>query len=193
MIRINFLPLKERKKKEEVQLWLILSGVIVLIEIVLLLIVNFSLQGKVRALERTKNEVKKKLDEANKKVAEVKDFENKKKEVEEKLKIVNVLDQDRDLIVHLLDELSKSVPYNPEARIKKRVQLTEFSKKGSQVGIKGIALDQESIAIFMRALENSPYYKSLKLGVVQAKSKGGYSYYEFSIDGAIETPEKEGG
>lgn len=193
MIRINFLPVKERKKKEETQLWLILSGVIIFIEVGILLLVNFSLQGKVNMLERTKNEVNRRLQEAKNKAKEVQDFKDKKAKVEQKLKIINQLDEGRYLLVRLLDELAKSVPYNPEARVKKRVQVTEFSKRGNQVVVKGMALDQESIAVFMRALENSPYYKSLRLGVVRSKSKGGYSYYEFSLDGIVEIPPEEGG
>jgi type IV pilus assembly protein PilN len=190
MIRINFLPVKEKRKEEEIRLWLILSGLVIVVEVIVLSLVYFHYRGKIKELINKENIINKEIADLQKKIKDVQDFENKKKEVEQKLNVIEALAQGRDLDVILLDELAKSVPYNPESRIKKRIQLKSFSKKGSLITIKGISMDQESIALFIGNLEKSDYYKSVILRGVTAKKEKGISYFEFDLNATVEEPQK---
>ncbi len=190
MIRINFLPVKEKRKEEEIRLWLILTIVLVAVEVVALSLIYLHFRGKIKELAEKENTIKREIAELDKKIKDVKDFENKKKEVEQKLGIIEALAQGRELDVILLDELAKSVPYNPESRIKKRIQLKSFSKKGGLISIKGVSMDQESIALFIENLEKSNYYKSVSLRGVTAKKEKGLSYFEFDLNVSVEEPQK---
>jgi type IV pilus assembly protein PilN len=190
MIRINFLPVKERRKEEEIRVWLFLSGFLVVIEIIALSLVYFHFKGKVKELVAKENKIKMEKAEIDTKIKGVEDFKTKKEEVERKLNIIEALAQGRELDVILLDELSKSIPYNPESRIKKRIQLKSFSKKGTLISIKGISMDQESIAFFIGNLEKSPYYKNVTLRGVTAKKEKGISYFEFDLNATVEETQK---
>lgn len=193
MIRINFLPVKERRKEEEIRMWFIISGIFVVVEIIALSLLYLHFRGKIKELAEKENTIKREIAELDKKIKDVKDFENKKKEVEEKLKVIEALGQGRELDVILLDELAKSLPYNPESRIKKRLQIKSFLKKGTLVSIKGISMDQESIALFIGNLERSEYYKGIVLRGVNTKKEKGVSYFEFDLSATVEEKPKIGG
>jgi len=190
MIRINFLPIKEKRKEEEIRFWLILSGLLIVVEVIALSLVYFHFRGKIKELVNKENTINKEIAEVKKKIKDVEDFKNKKNEVEQKLNVIEALAHGRELDVILLDELAKSVPYNPESRIKKRIQLKSFSKKGPLISIKGISMDQESIALFIENLEKSNYYKSVILRGVTAKKEKGISYFEFDLNATVEEPQK---
>lgn len=195
MIRVNFLPVKEKRRAEEVRLWLLLSGVILLAEIIVLVAMHFHFLGKIKELDLKETKIRQQIKEVEAKVKEVQDVDKKKKEVDSKLKIIEALGEGRDLDVRLLDELAKSVPFNPEARIKKRLQIKGFSKKGGTVTIKGISMDQESIAVFIGNLEKSEYYRGVTLKGVTAKKEKGISYFEFDLEASVEetAPGRRGG
>jgi len=190
MIRINFLPVKERRKEEEIRVWLFLSGFLVVLEAIALSLVYFHFKGKIKELAVKENKIKMEKAQIDAKIKGVEDFKTKKEEVERKLNIIEALAQRRELDVILLDELAKSIPYNPESRIKKRIQLKSFSKKGTIISIKGISMDQESIAFFVGNLEKSPYYKNVTLKGVTAKKEKGISFFEFDLTATVEEAEK---
>jgi len=45
----------------------------------------------------------------------------------------------------------------------KRLWFTNFEAKGNNIGIKGIAMDNKTVANFMTRLENSKLYKNVNL------------------------------
>jgi type IV pilus assembly protein PilN len=117
-----------------------------------------------------------KIDDTKLKVAQIKKeveiFENKAKEVDaikkklavlnSKTEIINKLERDRKAPLKMLDAMSQSV-------ISQRMWLTRLDAQGKDIKLKGIALDNKTVADFMTRLEETKLYKSVNLATL-AKS-----------------------
>lgn len=144
MIRINLLPVRQVQKREVGRQILILAAVVVIGG----LVGNY-LWYSDRENERTRLaaqivETQKRITELEKVIGEVNNINKRKKEVEDKLKILNDLRKLRSGPVRMLDALATAIP--------KKVWLTDFNEQSNQVRITGNALSHEDVAELMRGL-----------------------------------------
>jgi len=155
MIRINLLPLKETERAigRRQQVSLVALGAAVAL---LIMIVPFLLQSRTLSnLEAQIQQVNKEIQAFNAQVKEVHDLDRIKKEVETKLRIIQALNQKRVGPARVLDDLSVSTPDN--------LWLIDFNELSGNATFTGLALDNETIARFMRQLQDSPYFHSVDL------------------------------
>lgn len=155
MIRLNLLPLKETERAlgRRQQLSLVALGVTVAL---LIMIVPFAIQGRrLASLEHQIDTLHKEIQQYNVQVKEVHDIDRVKKEVETKLRIIDDLNRKRTGPSRVLDDLSLATPDN--------LWLIDFAENNAQATITGMALDNETIARFMRQLQDSPYFHSVDL------------------------------
>jgi len=155
MIRLNLLPLKETERAlgRRQQLSLVALGVAVAL---LIMIVPFAIQGRrLASLEHQIDTLNKEIQQYNVQVKEVHDIDRVKKEVETKLRIIDDLNRKRIGPSRVLDDLSLATPDN--------LWLIDFADNNAQATITGMALDNETIARFMRQLQDSPYFHSVDL------------------------------
>jgi len=155
MIRINLLPRREAEVAlgRRNQRSLILLGVVV---ILLVMIVPYmTQQRRLGRLDRDINETQRQLDRYSQQVKEVEQLDQLKADLETKLQIIEDLNEKRVGPQRVLDALSVAAP--------EKLWLVEFSELGGSAKIVGLALDNETIADFMRKLQGSPYFFSVDL------------------------------
>ena len=78
-----------------------------------------------------------------------------KREVQTKLRIIQDLNRKRVGPSRVLDDLSAATPDN--------LWLIDFGENNGQATFTGLALDNETIARFMRQLQDSPYFYGVDL------------------------------
>jgi len=155
MIRINLLPLKdtERALGRRQQLSLIALGATVAL---LIMVVPFIIQGRrLATLDGEIEQLNKDIQQFNVQVREVHELDRLKKEVQAKLLVISDLNRKRVGPSRVLDDLSAASPEN--------LWLIDFSENHSQATLIGMALDNETIARFMRQLQDSPYFYGVDL------------------------------
>lgn len=195
MIRINLLPTKVSKKKETLRQQMILGGVALAVEVAVCLVLYNRISGRVgqtQAKIRQANEELKRLQAI---VGDAKVLEQKKADVDAKLKVIDQLEQGRLDPVHFLDEMAKAIPVdkNPQAVIQKKVTLSALRNKGGVVEIQGIAADEDGIATFMTNLSKSGRFQGVTLVSTQTKESGGFLLREFSLHATYVPPAAGGG
>lgn len=174
MIRINLLPVRQTRKRETVQQQLLaFAGVLIatIIGCIVWTAYNSSVANdkKEQIAERRKE-----LAQLDKIIGEVNEFTNKKKELEEKLQIIDQLKKGKTGPVRALDDLATEIP--------NRVWLTKLDEKGGSLTLEGVAIDHEDVSAFMKALQKSKYYRNIVLGYSKkATLQGGVVLYEFKI------------
>ena len=82
-------------------------------------------------------------------------FKARKKQLQDKLDIIDSLEQARSGPVRVLDELSSNVP--------DRLWLTAIQTKGTGIKLEGQSLDTGVVADFLRGLNASPYFTNVDL------------------------------
>lgn len=164
MIRINLLPVRAAQKKEK-----LISQIIILCTALgITAFACVSLQTMLSSQIDKHHAMIKKSDadisRLNKKIGEVDKIKKLTADLEKKRKVLSDLEEGRSGPVRLLDELSRVIP--------ERVWIDSLSVKGGAVSIKGAGHTAEDVAVFMRSLEDSPYYKGIRLSEIKDSKKG---------------------
>lgn len=155
MIRINLLPLKETERAigRRQQMSLVVLGVAIALGI---MIVPFLMQGRrLTQLENQTEQVNREIQGFNQQVREVRELDRLKVEVQTKLRIIQDLNEKRVGPARVFDHLSVATPDN--------LWLIDFNEVKGAATVTGLALDNETIATFMRQLQDSPYFYGVDL------------------------------
>lgn len=133
-----------------------------------------------------KSEVKTTEDEINrltKIVGDVKKHKRKKKELQRKIEIIDMLNRKKTGPVHMLDELSNNTP--------EKLWITSLKESNLKLTLDGIALDNETIAHFMRGLERSSYFSNIELIQSQQHIEKERKLKKFHIKCQVVLPERK--
>ncbi len=155
MIRINLLPLREAERAvgRRNQMSLVALGATIS---ALIMIVPYMIQGRqMAALESEIRDTQDEIRIYNKKVAEVRDLARVRADVRAKLQVVQDLNDKRVGPARVLQDLSVATPEN--------LWLLDFNEGNANATLTGMALDNETIARFMRQLSASNYFVAVDL------------------------------
>ena len=156
MIKINLLPYREKKKKENLvqQIWIISGSFIVFI--LLLFWLQIWINSSVSDLKSKIKESEASLIELDKTIGDLDQFKKDKKELEQKLGVIATLEENRLAPVKTLDNLAMIVP-------SKDIWLIKITQKGDSINIEGIGRDNVVVADFMKDIEKFDPIKSVDL------------------------------
>lgn len=179
MIRINLLPVRAVKKRElGRQVLVLLAAVLVLTGAL-----NFVWYNE-RSNEQDQNakriaQTQQRITELEKVIGEVNNINKRKKEVQEKLAVLETLRKGRSGPVRMMDALATATP--------KKVWIRDFLENASAVKITGAALSHDDVAEFMRGLTNIVWTPKGIGRLVEQKRGAPTSRVELlTQDGAIE-------
>lgn len=164
MILINLLPHREEKRRQRKRAFFAALG---LSAVLGLLVVGiwYAVLQQMTAAQQARNEFLKA--EIARLEVQIKDIANLRAEIEAlkaRQKAVEGLQTDRNVPVHLLDELVKQTPEG--------VYLTSIKQSGQVVLVTGLAQTNERVSEFLRnTLYNSPWLEKPEL--VEIKTAGG--------------------
>jgi type IV pilus assembly protein PilN len=160
MPRINLLPWREQERKVRRREFMVAAGGAVFAAII------FTLGGKLLYSSWTdsqnekntllRNEIKK-LDAQ---IADIQDLENRKQRLVARMEIIERLQRKRPEIVHLFDELVKTVPEG--------IYLTQIKETGKKLEMKGVAQSSTRVSTFMRNIDSSSWRDNPQLQVVES-------------------------
>lgn len=181
MIRINLLPVRAAQKKEALRgqmaiLGLTLAGTVVACGgVYATMLMQISAEQEAKAAKETE------LLQLKKAIGEVDHFKKLQNDLQEKLSILEKLKQGKTGPVRLLDSLSSALP--------EKLWLTSFKESGGTVNIAGLGMSEETVAVFMRNLEESPSFRNVELQVTEQTSQGeGPRLQKFELICAVEPP-----
>ncbi len=166
MSKINLLPWREARRKEQLTQFLVSLGVVA--------VLGLAVWGGVHyyylQLQEVQNQrltfIDNKIKELDKKIREIKELEKQKQRLLSRMRAIEQLQGNRPLIVRLFDEIIFAMPDG--------MTLTQVEQKGKKVTISGLAQSNARVSSFMRSIESSEWIKNPDLKVIkESKSKGG--------------------
>jgi type IV pilus assembly protein PilN len=176
MIRINLLPFRAARKKENVRRQISIFSLSVFFVAIALFYYNSVLANQVRALDEGVNNAKIELAKYNKINKEIKVLEKKLKILKQKRQVIEDLDASREDAVRLLDKMT-------EVMVPGRMWLSSFSAMGNGVKVSGTAMDNKTVADFMTNLQKVEQFSDVNLLQTSQKAfKSGVFFKSFSIN-----------
>ena len=167
MIRINLLPFRAARKKENIRRQISVFALSVVCLALLMGFVFLNLTRTVAALETDMSSKKKELATYAETTKKIEMLKKKIAEVRAKLNVIKELESKKTGPVLLLDELSMAVP-------KEKLWLTDLNEKKGILTLKGTAMDNDTVALFMTNLENATHIVSVDLQTAKLKSLSKY-------------------
>lgn len=162
MIRINLLPFRLARKKENIRRQVsvfFLSLVFIILTLVWGLI---TLNNELSRTQHEAAQVKAESLKYKKKANKVSRIKKNLKILEDKLAIVETLKKRKNEQQILLEQLAQQL-------VETKMWLSSVTADARSVSLKGIALDNPTIAAFMRNLENSPMFGAVDLKLSKTK------------------------
>ncbi len=160
MIRINLLPFRAARKKENIRRQVSVFLLSLIFVSSALMYYHIRLNHQIGALNGQIKTTKKQLVRYEKISKAIDGIKHKLKILNDKLNIINQLQLNRKEPIHLLDKMTTAV-------IPKRMWFTSFGSRDQVVNIKGIALDNKTVADFMIGLEKTDLFASVNLKTLQ--------------------------
>lgn len=185
MIRINLLPVREERRKADLQQQIFLLGLLVVAALGAIGWVHYSIQSDIDAAKANVAQIEASIKKFEPQLKQVEAYKAKKAEVEQKLEVIHGLDRSRSGPVHMMDELATHTP--------DRVWLNRLEANGAHLKLEGKSLDNEIVAAFLTALNNSPYFGNVELQRTELESRGGFKLHNFAVTATIEDPQKTEG
>jgi type IV pilus assembly protein PilN len=174
MARINLLPWREklRKKRQRDFLFLLIGGAVVTVVAGALSLVGIN--GMIDQQNARNQYLKKEIRAVDAKIREIDKLEKTKADLIARMNVIQQLQSSRPEIVHLFDELSKTIPDG--------VYLTNFAQKGRGLNMQGRAQSNARVSGYMRNLEGSGWLSDPKLRYIENKDKTatGLSHFELA-------------
>jgi type IV pilus assembly protein PilN len=156
MIRINLLPFRLARKKENIRRQVSIFLLSIVLVVTLLAWYTLGVDRKIAKTKSQTESVKKQIALFKQKADRVTEIKAKLKVLNEKLEIVASLQTRKDEQQILLEEMADRI-------VPERMWLENLKADATQVTVKGIAFDNPTIADFMRNLEKSPLFTNVDL------------------------------
>lgn len=156
MIRINLLPVRKLKKRLQARNLVIGFVVSLMVLAAGLTFTAMHIKGQIKTLEATKAAKQAEKASFDAILAEIGQLKKDKEALELKLGIIRNLKRGSLLTVRVLDEIANLTPPS-------RMWILSLSQSPTQVTISGIALDNATIAQYMRSIAASPIFASVDL------------------------------
>lgn len=184
MIRINLLPFRAARKKENIRRQISVFALTFLFFIIAAFAWNLRLGAKINTLTSELENTKKEVAKYKKITAKIQRIKKQLRVLEKKTQVIDKLQRNRFDSVALLATMSDKV-------IAKRMWFTGFRNNGRKVQITGIALDNRTIADFMTRLEGTGIFRSVQLKRIRKKVYKKSSLKDFSIVATKKGPPKK--
>jgi type IV pilus assembly protein PilN len=183
MIRINLLGgprAKVGKTEWDVHLELIGGAALIILTVVACIYYSGVLDGQIGARQLEKEQKNKQLAVLQEKLKQVQDFEQRKKLLEDKNRIIETLEKSRAGPVKVLDHVSQSLE-------PLKIWLIRLSIKGNDVELEGRALTNDDIVEFVNNLNRTEHFTNIRLLETRAGSEAKLNVYQFKVNLSLKT------
>lgn len=174
MTRINLLPWREQQRKERERQFYTVAGGAVVMMLLVVGYIHIHMNGLIDQQKARNDFLTQEIATVDAQIAEIKELEAEKSQLLARMKVIEQLQSQRPQMVHLFDELVKTVPDG--------VYITSVKQTGSSIIVEGVAQSNARVSAFMRNIDQSEWMSSPKLNVIEAMSKDGQRASKFVLD-----------
>ena len=159
MAHINLLPWRENLRAQRKREFGVMLLVFLLVTGVVIWLWSQYNQGLIDNQQRRNQFLRSEIAKVDKQISEISNLSKTRKELIARMKVVANLQSSRPQIVHLFDEVVKTLPDG--------VFLESLSQSGQSVSITGRAESNARVSAFMRNIESSDWLANPNLGLIE--------------------------
>jgi len=173
MMRINLLPHRELKRKQQQKQFFVMLAAVAGLGIAIWFAVHTILDGELEDQQARNTYLESQIAILEKQIDEIKKLKEQTAALLQRKKVVESLQANRAETVYLLDQLVRQMPDG--------VYLKSIAQKGARINISGYAQSNARVSTFMRNLDASPYLEDPRLIEIKAVIDRNQRLSEFSL------------
>lgn len=185
MAKINLLPWREERRKQrnkEAQTLLVAAALLG----VMVVAGGWLQVGKwIEGQEARNSLLREEIRIADQKMKEIESLERTRQTLLRRKEVIEQLQSDRSVMVHLFDELVRRTPEG--------VRLTSIKQTGQQLTLQGLAESNARVSEFMRTLDQSRWLGNADLSIVEARGEDRRQRYQFTLAINLKKPSENKG
>lgn len=173
MAKINLLPWREERRKEQQRQFLTLLGLSVLLMVLMIVAIHLNYAREISVQNSRNSFLNKEIQTVEAQIKEINKLEKDKQRLIDRIDKIQLLQRNRPEVVHLFDEIVRIIPEG--------VYLGSLKQQGSMLTIAGMAQSNARVSAFMRGIDNSGWLKTPVLDVIETDKKSDTKERSFTI------------
>lgn len=173
MARINLLPWREELRKEQQKQFLAVLGLATGAALFVMFIVHSFYEDKISYQNARNAYLQSEIAILDRQIKEIDELESTKQNLQARLDIIQRLQSSRPEIVHLFDELVRTLPEG--------VYLTKATQRGNLISVDGVAQSNARVSSYMWNIDKSEWLGNPQLDVIQTAQADGQRSSKFVL------------
>ena len=183
MSHVNLLPWRaERRKQREREFYMQLVAAFV-VALGILLLWMFWMDRRIDNQNERNTFLQTEIKQLDVRNAKIKDLEKVRAHLLARKQIIEQLQADRSQMVHLFDELVKTIPSS--------ARLSGLKQSGQSMSLDGVAQSNASVAEYMRNIEASPWMGHADLRKTENTHDASRMPYTFGLNVSLSRPQTD--
>lgn len=174
MIRINLLPHREEKRKEQRRQFFTTLGLIAALAGVIWFMGYGLINGYISSQESKNAFLKTQIADLDKDIEEIKRLKEQTDALLSRKRIIETLQANRAETVHLFNELARQTPSG--------IYLRSIKQTGAKINLTGFAQSNSRVSTLMRNLESAPLLERPDLIEIQSVATGNRRLSQFNLN-----------
>ena len=183
MAHINLLPWRAERRKQREREFFMQLGVTFVAALVVVMLWVFWMNLRIDNQNERNAYLQGEITQLDERIAKIKDLEKVRQRLLARKQIIEQLQANRSQMVHLFDELVKTIPSS--------ARLTGLKQTGDAMSLDGVAQSNASVAEYMRNIEASPWMGHADLRKTQNSHDSSRMPYTFGLGVTLSRPKTD--
>ena len=180
MARINLLPWRAERRKARQKEFGVMLGLAVLGGILASFLIVSFYSGRISNQNARNDYLRSEIANVDKQITEIEALDKQKARLLARKEVIEQLQANRSQMVHLFDELVKTIPDG--------VALTSIKQEGEMLTLSGRSQSNARVSTYMRNLEGSGWMTRPELTVIEAREGNSGLPYAFDLTVKLANP-----
>ena len=177
---LNLLPWRAKRRKQREREFYSLLGFAAVLGALLVLAGIFFYNGRIEHQQARNDFIRGEITKLEEQIKEIERLEERRRQLIARKDVIERLQADRTRMVHLFDELVRTIPEG--------VRLTSIKQAGPLLTLEGLAQSHARVSTYMRRLDESDWLTKPDLSIIDAKGEDQGSRFAFTLRVTMTAP-----
>ncbi|MHB1951971.1 MAG: PilN domain-containing protein, partial [Acidiferrobacteraceae bacterium] len=173
MIRVNLLPWREIRRKEEDRELLVMAGGAWFVVAMIVVYAHLHVRALVSDQKQRNQFLQQQIALVNSQIGQIATIKKQRADLITRMKIITKLQESREQMVHVFDDLVREMPPG--------MYLTSIQQGGAILTISGVAQSNARVSAFLRHLDHSRWFANPNLDVINVVRQNGARVSKFKL------------
>ncbi|MDO1529076.1 PilN domain-containing protein [Fulvimonas sp. R45] len=183
MTRINLLPWRAERRKQREREFFMQLGAAFVAGVLFVLLWSFWMGMRIDNQNERNAYLQNEIKQVDVKITKINELDRVRSQLLARKQIIEQLQANRSQMVHLFDELVKTIPSS--------ARLSELKQNGQSMVLNGVAQSNASVAEYMRNIEDSPWMGHADLSKTENTHASTRMPYSFGLTVALNRPKQD--